>query len=729
MKELRIWNFRKYGVKDVENNTPGIVVHFHPTFNLLIGENDSGKTAILDAIKLTLGTTSDDNLWIKEEDFYVSKDKEMASEIKIGCILSGLTKQEAGIFLEWLSFDNDGGYELQVRLIAKRQAAEAGVAERIDKSIKAGPELSSTRLEGIAREVLRTTYLKPLRNAKIELQPGIRSRLAQILRSHPAFYSKDPLTKHELEMAFEEANKQVNSFFAKTNDEADTKTIQSQLEHYLQQFFNTPTGDELEQKSKFKIAPVKLNEILRKLSLLLEDVPSGLGSLNLLFIAAELLLHDDDLAHGPHLTLIEEIEAHLHPQAQLRLIKYLQEKAKEVPGKSGNQFILSTHSTTLAASTKLEHIILLYDGVAYPMKPEFTALSKGDYQFLERFLDATKSNLFFAKGVIFVEGDAENLLLPMVAELLGRPLHKYGVSIVNIGNIAFKRYVKIYSRSEKWIASFPGATLMMPISIVTDLDVRPMEYYEEKKKKKDEQKGEGENAEAESTDEENGSEEKKGEMQTRNIYMITDEAVSDVAVLLGVEVEEISHLLNQAFATKDQFSEEIIKYPKAKVKQATIKEIFKKVTKQLSAETIESLRASKASSLSSDFESLQGNIKLCYAQKWTLEYEIALSGLRKMLAEAICSIQFQSMDIDARADKLAEYKAAIDGMAPEAAAYEIYKPLLNKNVSKATTAQYLAWVLQENKAEASKILLKDEHLQYLRDAIYHVTGGDPTDAD
>ncbi|MEI4908133.1 hypothetical protein Q8G40_29030, partial [Klebsiella pneumoniae] len=88
------------------------------------------------------------------------------------------------------------------------QAAEAGIAERIDKYIKAGPEISSTRLEGLAREILRTTYLKPLRNAEIELQPGIRSRLAQILRSHPAFF-KDRSTKHELELTFEEANKQV----------------------------------------------------------------------------------------------------------------------------------------------------------------------------------------------------------------------------------------------------------------------------------------------------------------------------------------------------------------------------------------------------------------------------------------------------------------------------------------------------------------------------------------
>lgn len=82
------------------------------------------------------------------------------------------------------------------------------------------------------------------------------------------------------------------------------------------------------------------------------------------------------------------------------------------------------------------------------MSQSDTLLDAEDYEFLERFLDATKSNLFFAKGLIFVEGDAENLLLPAFAELIGYPLHEYGISIVNIGNTAFERYVKLFFK--KW---------------------------------------------------------------------------------------------------------------------------------------------------------------------------------------------------------------------------------------------------------------------------------------
>ncbi|MFP3344526.1 AAA family ATPase, partial [Halomonas sp. SIMBA_159] len=125
-------------------------------------------------------------------------------------------------------------------------------------------------------------------------------------------------------------------------------------------------------------------------------------------------------------TLIEEIEAHLHTQAQIRLVKYIEEELE----KNKNQYILTSHSSNLVSSIDPKHVILMNDGVAYPFVEEFTDLDSEDYEFLERFLDATKSNLFFAKGIIFVEGESEMLLLPALANLIGYPLHKNGISIV-----------------------------------------------------------------------------------------------------------------------------------------------------------------------------------------------------------------------------------------------------------------------------------------------------------
>ena len=54
-----------------------------------------------------------------------------------------------------------------------------------------------------------------------------------------------------------------------------------------------------------------------------------------------------------------------------------------------------------------------------PLAQGMTKLEPDDYAFLRRFLDATKANLFFARGLVIVEGDAENILLPAIAAKMG----------------------------------------------------------------------------------------------------------------------------------------------------------------------------------------------------------------------------------------------------------------------------------------------------------------------
>jgi len=237
------------------------------------------------------------------------------------------------------------------------------------------------------------------------------------------------------------------------------------LNAFLKEFL--PDRDVME--AFVSISGSDLSEILNRLSLNLEENKAGLGYLNLLFIAAELLLLQKEDSTNLKLALIEELEAHLHPQAQLRLIEFLQKNSDT------GQFILSSHSTTLASSIKLEHLIVCQGDQVFPMGYENTKLSKGDYGFLERFLDATKANLFFARGVILVEGDAENILLPTVAEIIDRPLYRYGVSIVNVRSTAFLRFSRIFLRKNR-------DDMNIPVAIVTDMDVYPAVYKEKWKK-------------------------------------------------------------------------------------------------------------------------------------------------------------------------------------------------------------------------------------------------------
>jgi putative ATP-dependent endonuclease of OLD family len=466
LSQLRLWNFRKYGVGARAEGSgeplPGMTIQFHEGVNVLIGENDSGKTAIIDAIRYALKTQSGEYIQYSEQDFHQNTDGSRTSDFKIECTFRKLTQQDAGLFYEWLDYDKDKDeYFLKIVLQARLKD------NMIHPMFTAGP--SDSVMDTKAHNQLRTVYLKPLRDALTDMTHGYKSRLAQILSAHPLFLEENDeqgnVKRHTLVDSYERLKQEVDNYFKGEENGAD---ITKDINEFLQGHFLID-GDP--RKASIHLTGSDLIEILRQLDLVLEGNKSGLGSLNLLCIAAELLMMKKQ-ASGLRLALVEELEAHLHPQYQLRLINYI------VKNQDNEQFILTTHSITLASKIHLENLIVLKGDKAYPMSSEYTDMPPTDYHFLERFLDATKANLFFARGLILVEGDAENLLLPVIAELVGTPLQQYGVSIVNVGSTAYKRYLSIFSRKD-------NQDFDMPIAVVTDMDVRCLEYYKDHKSRKE----------------------------------------------------------------------------------------------------------------------------------------------------------------------------------------------------------------------------------------------------
>ncbi|CAH2789597.1 MAG: FIG131328: Predicted ATP-dependent endonuclease of the OLD family [uncultured Paraburkholderia sp.] len=186
-------------------------------------------------------------------------------------------------------------------------------------------------------------------------------------------------------------------------------------------------------------------------------------------MACELLLLGTE-ADGFPLLMIEEPEAHLHPQRQLRLMAFFQAQATKVRGDGQCiQIIVTTHNPNLASDVKLDNLVLVRNGRGYPMAQGKTKLTKSDYRFLQRFLDVTKANLFFARGVVIVEGDAENILLPVIASLIGRDFEQYGVSVVNVAGIGLSRYGRIFMRENRDV----DGQLSIPVACITDMDVMP----------------------------------------------------------------------------------------------------------------------------------------------------------------------------------------------------------------------------------------------------------------
>ena len=688
LSTLKLWNFRKYC--EGPNGEPGLEVYFHEGVNVLIGENDSGKTAIVDAIRYALKTQSGEFIQFDDKDFYQDVNGNRKEDFKIECVFDGLNEQDSGLFWEWLSWNEDKTrYLLKAWLYAKRKD------NVIIPSFSAGIEGQADRMDTEARELLKVVYFKPLRDALTDMTHGYKSRLAQILGAHELFKTQKDAqgnsTKHKLESDYENLKDTVENYFKEGgNGEVIIGEINTLLkEHFLL------NGDP--RNAQIKLTGGELTEILRLLDLIMEGNKSGLGTLNLLCIAAEMLLFNNQ-KKGLKLALVEELEAHLHPQYQLRLIDYISSQ------QNNEQFILSTHSITLASKLRLENLVVLKDKEAFPMAAAYTMMTPADYKFLERFLDATKANLFFAKGLIMVEGDAENLLIPAIAELMDKHLHKHGVSIVNVGSTAYKRYVNIFKRKD-------GKSFDMPISVVSDLDERALEYYDD-----------------------NCKDRKTPE------YWLKDSVLHDLkAITEEVDYDSIA----STFSSLTAFENDVRAHKTANFAPVgeTINRLKAVLTEEkktkLNEAVLSIIREEKSKRLKKEINI--GKTEIYLPKDWTLEYEIAGSGLYRLLDMAIKLAQIEKKfpDYELTDERLLELWGKVkeeypdDHLPSREESYKIFAPLNDGIVSKAITAQYMAGMIagelppvkgnDELKEKVKGVIENDERLNYIKKAIEHVT--------
>lgn len=466
---MRAENFRVFGSGPADDGDKDsrLNLELDRGINVLVGENDSGKSAIVDAIRICLLTTAADFYRISRDDFHVGSDGR-ATALTITCGFTDLTTEEQATFLELVTTDREGTASLFVTVQA--EVMDPLRPQRISVTTRTGPDGSGPALDGAARELLKATYLRPLRDAEAELRSGRGSRLSQILAGYPAMSAQE-----------------VNDFDVEEDSATTLVGILRRAEHHLAMNSSVAAAvDDIntDYLSKFAIGSdslrgvisvsgdATLSRALERLELSLspeagEWTRRGLGYNNALFMAAELLLlGNSEIAP---LLLIEEPEAHLHPQLQARIMDLLQERTQAGDGHQHRagpvQVILTTHSPNLASAIPVEHLTLVANGRTFRLAPGLTRLDEGDYEFLTRFLDVTKAGLFFARAVAIVEGDAEAILLPALAAATGPSFNASGVTVVNVGSVGLFRYSRIFQRE--------GEQIPVAVACIRDRDLVP----------------------------------------------------------------------------------------------------------------------------------------------------------------------------------------------------------------------------------------------------------------
>ncbi|MYB05043.1 MAG: AAA family ATPase [Gemmatimonadetes bacterium] len=434
LRELKIRNFRKIDT---------LTVSFPRGLTVLVGENNSGKTTIIDALRLMLFPSRDfDSLRLSENDFRVGTEH---APIEVSCTFAGLEDEDEVHFQECLVDIGDGKFEMQVN--ARVEFNET--TNRCNVKMWGG-ETEGGSLPSNHYDQLSTIYLQPLRDPQRGLRPGQYSQVSRLI---------DRLTEENQRADFEaiarDANENIRTL--KPVDDA-RRDINAQMVAIA--------GSELTQKSELIFTDPTFRRIIAGLQPEIEGLPfalNGLGYNNLIFTSATL----GTLRRSPQFSfrsiLVEEPEAHLHPQLQMLFLRHLANVASNPEGNEV-QVIASSHSPILASQAPIDSVVSVHecDGKVSTVSVCSITIGKKIKKKLQRYLDATRGELFFARRILMVEGIAEALLLPVLAKMSGGNLKESSVTVLNADGINFNAFIPLFGTER----------LGVPVVILTDGDAK-----------------------------------------------------------------------------------------------------------------------------------------------------------------------------------------------------------------------------------------------------------------
>lgn len=420
-------------------------VHFRPGLNVLVGENNAGKTAIVDALRALLGTTEDGTLRLDECDFHVPPSGPGSADIEFRYVFSDLTLQEEADFAAALRSTATAGVH-EAHFGIKYVVSSTG---RLRPRRWCGADEDSA-LSPEMLEDLRAVYLQPLRDPASGLRPSRTSQLARLLARLATPAEKSSIV--ELMQQFEEE-------LEKQKPVKDTQdAIDRQQENML--------GAELKQRLSVGLTAPDFLRIAARLQIEVDsfDVEqNGLGYNNLLYMAVVLseLETNTDVAYRA--LIVEEPEAHLHPQLQAVLLQFFESKEEPAPGNAPVQLFVTSHSPHFASIAHLDSICCVHRApsgirVFCPRSVNFSPALKKEK--LQRYLDVTRAELFFARRVIFVEGTAELFLVKALAEKAGYNLKKSSVSLLSTEGLNFDCFLPLFDEE----------ALHVKVALLTDAD-------------------------------------------------------------------------------------------------------------------------------------------------------------------------------------------------------------------------------------------------------------------